>query len=90
MTTVYLGTPAHVAAAAMRGVLAFDGVAIAARCKVPAMHIAATPPRNSPHMMSQHLPGVVNAWTVGTGHLNQLEAPEQMNAMIESFLRHYV
>jgi pimeloyl-ACP methyl ester carboxylesterase len=87
---VYLRTPAHVEAAGMRGILAFDGVAAAARCRGPALHIAATPPRNPPHLMSQWLPGVVNGWTVGAGHFNTLEAPEQVNAMIESFLRHYV
>jgi hypothetical protein len=36
------------------------------------------------------LPNVVNGWTVGTGHFNQLEVPDQVNAMIEAFLRHYV
>jgi pimeloyl-ACP methyl ester carboxylesterase len=40
--------------------------------------------------MTQWLPTVVNGWTVGAGHFNQLEAPDQVNAMIEAFLRHYV
>ena len=82
--------PAHVAAGAMRGILAFDGVGVAARCKVPALHIAATPPLNPPHLMSQWLPNVVNGWTVGAGHFNQLEAATQLNSMIEGFLRHNV
>jgi pimeloyl-ACP methyl ester carboxylesterase len=88
---VYLRTPPYVEAAAMRGILAFDGVAASARCKVPALHIVgATPPRNPPHLMAEWLPTVVNGWTVGTGHFNQLEAPGQVNSMIEKFLRHYV
>ncbi len=87
---VMMTTPSHVAANAMRGILAFDGLAVAAKCRVPALHLAATPPRNPPHLMSQWLPGVVNGWTVGAGHFNQLEAPEQVNAMIEAFLHHYV
>lgn len=33
--------------------------------------------------------GVVNGWTVGAGHFNMMEAPDQVNAMIEGFLRHY-
>jgi hypothetical protein len=41
---------------------------------------------DAPHLMSQWLPNVVNGWTVGAGHPNQLE----VNAMIEGFLRHYV
>lgn len=81
--------PGHVAVAAMKGILAFDGVAAAARCTVPALHLAATPPLNPPHLMSQWMPKVVNGWTVGAGHFNQLEAATQVNAMIEGFLRHH-
>jgi pimeloyl-ACP methyl ester carboxylesterase len=87
---VMLATPSHVAASAMRGDLAFDGPAVAAQCKVPALHLAATPPFNPPHRMTEWLPRVVNGWTVGAGHFNQLEAPDQVNAMIEGFLRHHV
>ena len=85
-----LAAPAHVAANAMRGGLEFDARAAAALCKVPALHLAATPPLNPPHLMSEWLPNVVNGWTVGAGHFNQLEVPDQVNAMIEGFLRHYV
>jgi len=87
---VMLAAPSHVAANAMRGILAFDGPAVAAQCQVPALHLAATPPLNPPHLMAQWLPTVVNGWTVGAGHFNQLEVPEQVNAMIEGFLRHYL
>lgn len=85
-----LAAPRHAAVSAMRGGLAFDGPAVAAQCQVPALHLAATPPRNPPHLMTQWLPTVVNGWTVGAGHFNQLEVPDQVNAMIEAFLRHYV
>ena len=85
-----LAAPAHVAANAIRGALEFDARAAAAACKVPALHLAATPPLNPPHLMSEWLPNVVNGWTVGAGHFNQLEVPDQVNAMIEGFLRHYV
>jgi pimeloyl-ACP methyl ester carboxylesterase len=87
---VMLAAPSHVAASTMREGVAFDGPALAAQCKVPALHLAATPPRNPPHLMSQWLPTVVNGWTVGAGHFSQLEVPDQVNAMIEGFLRHYV
>lgn len=87
---VMMAAPVHVAAGAMKGILAFDGVSAAARCKVPTLHLAATPPLNPPHLMSQWLPTVVNGWTVGAGHFNHLEAPDQVNAMIEGFLRHHV
>jgi pimeloyl-ACP methyl ester carboxylesterase len=85
-----MASPSHVAADAMKGILAFDGPAIAARCKVPALHLAATPPLNPPHLMTQWLPNVVNGWTVGAGHFNMMEVPDQVNSMIGAFLRHYV
>jgi len=87
---VMLAAPNYVAANAIRGILEFDGAAAAALCKVPALHLAATPPLNPPHLMSQWLPNVVNGWTVGAGHFNQLEVADQVNSMIEGFLRHYV
>jgi pimeloyl-ACP methyl ester carboxylesterase len=87
---VMLATPSHVAAAAMRGLLAFDARSVAANCKVPALHVATAVPLNPLHLMSQWLPGVVNGMTVGAGHFNQLEVPEQVNGMISSFVRHYV
>ena len=40
--------------------------------------------------MVQWLPQVVHGQTVGAGHINQLEAPDQVNLMIENFMRHYV
>lgn len=90
VTTTMLATPSHVAANAMKGNISFDSVSAAAQCKMPALHIAATQPRNLPHLMSQWFPSVVNGWTVGTGHFNQLEAPDQVNAMIDAFLRHHL
>ena len=39
--------------------------------------------------MSPWLPDVVNGRTVGAGHFNMMD-PDQVNAMIEGFLRHYV
>jgi pimeloyl-ACP methyl ester carboxylesterase len=87
---VMMATPSHVAASALRGMQNFNGTAVAAQCKIPALHIAATFPLNPPHLMSQILPTVVNGWTVGSGHFNQLEVPDQVNTMIEAFLRHHV
>ena len=82
--------PSHVAASALRGILAFDGAAVAAQCRVPALHLAAASPLNPPHLMAQWLPQVVHGQTVGAGHINQLEVPDQVNWMIENFMRHYV
>jgi len=87
---VMMAAPAPVAAEAMKGILAFDGPGMAKRCTVPALHLAATPPLNPPHLMSQWMPKVVNGWTVGAGHFNMMEVPDQVNSMIEGFMRHHV
>jgi pimeloyl-ACP methyl ester carboxylesterase len=87
---VMTAMPNKVAANALRAIPEFDGAAAAALCKVPVLHIAATPPLNPPHLVAQLLPGVINGMTVGGGHFNQLEVPDQVNAMIEAFLRHHV
>jgi pimeloyl-ACP methyl ester carboxylesterase len=85
-----LATPAGVASRAMRAIFDYDAPAAAARCTVPALHIAATPPLNEPHQMSEWLPEVVNGWTVGAGHFNMLEEPAQVNAMLAAFMRRYL
>jgi pimeloyl-ACP methyl ester carboxylesterase len=87
---VMMAAPPHVATAAMKGILAFDGPAVARQCSVPALHLAGATPLNPPHLMSQWLPKVVNGWTVGAGHFNMMETPDQVNSMIEGFLRHHV
>jgi len=87
---VMMAAPAHIAASAMRGVLGFDALPAAAACKAPVLHLAGTPPNNPAHLMSKWLPKAINGCTVGAGHFNQLEVPDQVNAMIEGFLRHYV
>jgi pimeloyl-ACP methyl ester carboxylesterase len=87
---VMTAMPNKAAANALRAIPEFNGAAVAARCKVPVLHIAATPPLNPPHLVAQILPTVINGMTVGAGHFNQLEVPDQVNAMMEAFLRHYV
>jgi pimeloyl-ACP methyl ester carboxylesterase len=83
VTAVMLAAPPHIAAAAIRGSLEFDCQAAAALCKAPALHLAALPRRMLPQSITERLPNLLNGCTVGAGHF-------QANAMIESFLRHYV
>jgi pimeloyl-ACP methyl ester carboxylesterase len=83
-----MAAPGHVAASAVRRLLDFDGAAAAARCKVPVLHLAAA--ADIWDDLSPWLPNVVKGVTVGAGHFNQLEVPDQVNAMIEGFLRHYL
>jgi pimeloyl-ACP methyl ester carboxylesterase len=88
--TVMLDAPPHVAADAMRGALEFDCRAAASSCQVSVLHLAASPARMPPQSITERLPNVVIGCTVGAGHFNQLEVPDQVNSMIEGFLRHYV
>ncbi len=82
--------PTHVAVAAMRGVLDFDGKNAAKNCNVPALHIAAEPPLNRQREISKLLPGVINAQTSGAGHFNHLLVPTQVNDMINYFVKNFI
>jgi hypothetical protein len=46
--------------------------------------------RMLPHSITERLPSLVSGCMVGAAHFNQLEVPDQVNAMIEAFLRHYI
>ncbi len=87
VTEEMTSAPTHVTIGCGRGILAFDGNAAAAKCNVPALHIAGDPPLNRQADMAAALPGVVNAQTAGAGHFNQLIVPNQVNDMIDYFTR---
>ena len=53
---------------------------------MPALHIAADDPINDAAALRALNPCVRTGQTVGAGHFLQLQAPEQVNAMIERFL----
>ncbi len=83
-------TGEHVFASEIEGLRAWNGAAVAARCQVPVLHIAAARPTCPPSALRAVLPNVVTGQTVGAGHFNMLEVPDQVNSMIEQFLRQYV
>jgi pimeloyl-ACP methyl ester carboxylesterase len=87
ITADMLTAPRHVALACMEAIGAFDGEAALAACKVPALHIAAANPINDAAALKALNPLVETAQTVGAGHFNQLEVPDQVNAMLERFIR---
>ena len=66
--------------------MAWDGEAAARACRVPALHIAADEPINDAAALRALNPRIRTGQTVGAGHFNQLEVPEQVHAMIERFL----
>ena len=83
MCSVRLGT----AAAVIRDLRMWNGVAALALCEVPLLllcsHLGGSydPSRLRPLKPDLHV-----GTTVGAGHFHQLEVPDQVNAMIERFL----
>jgi pimeloyl-ACP methyl ester carboxylesterase len=84
---VMCAVPAHVAAAVLRGVVDWDGVAALRGCKAPVLAILSQPMgSNAPDRLLALKPEIEIGLTVGSGHFNQLVVPEQVNAMIERFV----
>jgi len=80
------GAPQHVMASAMECIFNCDTAAAASGCKVPALLINAAHPLADVVPLRELCPQLVVGQPVGAGHFNQLEVPEQVNAMIERFL----
>lgn len=78
-------TPQHVLVSTWEHFLAHDTAAAAAACQVPTLYIGSVFPANL-NRFRELCPQLVIGQTVGTGHFLQLEAPEQVNGMIERFL----
>lgn len=75
-----------VAAATLRAIATFDGVAALQAASVPVLSIGSASPTNGPSDLREACPSIMIGQTVGAGHFNQLEVPEQVNSMIERFL----
>ncbi|MEY2426486.1 MAG: hypothetical protein QOI61_2058 [Actinomycetota bacterium] len=79
-------TPHDVAVPAIAGIMTVGGGALAA-VTCPIVSIGSAAPTHEPAALKAVNPSVVIGQTVGAGHFNQLEVPDQVNAMIEQFLR---
>ena len=80
--------PRHIAVAALRGVLAWNGVGAFLSATAPLLVLRSKPGgSNDPARLLSLRPDVKIGVTFGSGHFNQLEVPEQVNPMIERFLR---
>jgi pimeloyl-ACP methyl ester carboxylesterase len=53
---------------------------------VPALHIGADSPINDATALRALNPRIRTGQTVGAGHFNQLDAADQVNAMIDRFI----
>jgi pimeloyl-ACP methyl ester carboxylesterase len=80
-------TPQRVAAAVIRGVGEWNGRGPLARCNLPVLLIRAEVDEDTDVFRLREIkPDLAVGITVGAGHFQQIEAPEQVNAMIERFL----
>jgi pimeloyl-ACP methyl ester carboxylesterase len=79
--------PPAIAGAALRGIAEFDGTAALGAVDVPLLSIGAAMATNAPDDFRAACPTITIGQTVGAGHFNQLEVPDQVNGMIERFLR---
>jgi pimeloyl-ACP methyl ester carboxylesterase len=79
--------PQHVMSSAFEHhITDYDASAAAAACTVPTLYIGAAAPFADVERFRALCPQLMVGQTVGAGHFNLLEVPEQVNAMIERFL----
>ena len=75
-----------IAGAALRAIAEFDGVAALGAVAVPLLTIGSAMPTDTTADLRTACPTITIGQTVGAGHFNQLEVPDQVNLMIERFL----
>jgi len=79
--------PLRVATALMEGVVGWNGTAALSFCEVPLLVLLAGPAKsNDASRLAPLKPDIQYGMTVGAGHFNHLEVPEQVNPMVERFL----
>lgn len=80
--------PLSVAAAGIRGVIGWNGIAALELCAVPLLVLRSRMGGdNDPARLLPLKPDLHFGVTVGAGHFHQLEVPEQVTPMIERFIQ---
>src|SRR5439155_11134282 len=79
-------TPPAISAEVLRVMGEFDGAGALAQATVPVLSIGSAVPSNASTDLRRLCPAITVGQTVGSGHFNQLEVPDQVNARIERFL----
>jgi pimeloyl-ACP methyl ester carboxylesterase len=74
------------AAALLRAMVDFDSVGALGEVRVPVLSIGSAVPTNRSDDLARICPAITIGQTVGAGHFNHLEVPDQVNAMIERFM----
>lgn len=75
-----------IAAAVLLAMGEYDGVSALSQATVPVLSIGSAHPANSAADLRAACAEIAIGQTVGSGHFNQLEVPDQVNAMIGKFL----
>lgn len=83
-------SPQHVTASCLKNLVVYDQEAAARACAVPALNVVAARPIQDVALTRELMPNLIHGQTVGAGHFLQLLVPDQLNAMIESFLALHV
>jgi pimeloyl-ACP methyl ester carboxylesterase len=78
--------PQEIAAPSIGGLLTFDGPRALASVQCPIASISANGPVDDARLMKKANPRLLVGQTLGAGHFNQLEVPDQVNDMIGHFL----
>lgn len=81
-----LATSQRVMAESLDGLRTWDSIAAAGAARVPVLYVGSTVPGGDPARFAELCPQLVHGQVVGSGHFEQLEVPDQVNAMIERFL----
>jgi pimeloyl-ACP methyl ester carboxylesterase len=76
----------RIAAALLRAMGEFDGASALGKARAPVLSIGSAVPTNEPADLRRACATITIGQTVGAGHFNQLEVPEQINAMIGQFM----
>lgn len=72
---------------ALQGIIAWDGARAVAALRAPLLYISSSAPHCDLVRVAELCPRLITAQVAAAGHFIQLEVPEQVNAMIERFLR---
>ncbi len=79
--------PDHVTVGCFEAIGSADTEGAARKCKVPFLNIMAANPLCDVARLRELCPAVIIGQTVGAGHFHQLEVPDQVNGMIERFIK---
>ncbi len=86
IVTAMAAGPPEIAAAVLHAMADFDGATALSSVDLPVGSIGSAGPSNRTADLVRLCPAITIGQTLGAGHFNHLEVPEQVNPMIERFL----